>query len=187
MVHRRHSKSTLIIFQGNFSAHCFIAFPLVRDILRLEEIAHGQEAKTYILADLHNALGMLTVHQQVPSRSPMICLSRSLSLSPSLSLALPSSLYLSIFLFFSLSLFRPPPPLCTLALVMQKCLAQGFMATPEEFQTSNRRISFHFSKSAPPEPEPRICRLSILNLERCTLHPTPYTLHPTPCALRLIS
>ena len=66
LVHRRHSQSISNVFPGNFSAHCINAFPLVRDILRLEEIAHGHEAKTYILADLHNALGMLTVHQQVP-------------------------------------------------------------------------------------------------------------------------
>eukprot|EP00960_Hanusia_phi_P024093 710786-Hanusia_phi.AAC.2 len=34
------------------------------DVLRLEEIAHGHEPKTYILADLYNALGMLQVHIQ---------------------------------------------------------------------------------------------------------------------------
>ncbi|EKX41692.1 hypothetical protein GUITHDRAFT_112399 [Guillardia theta CCMP2712] len=36
----------------------------IADVLRLEEIAHGHEPKTYILADLYNALGMLQVHIQ---------------------------------------------------------------------------------------------------------------------------
>ena len=36
----------------------------LEDVLKYEEIAHGHESTNYILADLHNALGMLWVHMQ---------------------------------------------------------------------------------------------------------------------------
>jgi hypothetical protein len=35
------------------------------DIFNLEVLPEGKKDKSFILADLHNALGMLTIHSQV--------------------------------------------------------------------------------------------------------------------------
>jgi len=44
--------------------HLLDAAANLEDILKYEEMAHGHEEYSYILADLHNAMGMLWVHLQ---------------------------------------------------------------------------------------------------------------------------
>lgn len=45
----------------------------LEDILRLEMLPEGGKDKSYILADLYNAIGMMTVHMQVCAGACPLC------------------------------------------------------------------------------------------------------------------